>query len=55
MNEEKWYIVAAFLVLLGGLLWCIHLVSESKECASKNGVYIVNAQPFPVCLKEVTK
>lgn len=51
MDEEKWYAVAVAIILIGALLWCVHLVSESKECASKKGLYVVNAQPFPVCLK----
>lgn len=56
MNEEKWYCVAVVIALIGALLWGVHLISESKECASKNGLYVVNAQPLPVCLKaEVIK
>lgn len=51
MSEERMYGIAVALILIGALLWGVHLISEAKECASKNGLYVANAQPFPVCLK----
>lgn len=48
--------MAIFLIVLGSLLWGIHLISESKKCAEKSGLYMVYAEPWPVCLKtEVIK
>lgn len=56
MNEEKWFMVAVFLILIGALLMGIHFISEAKECASKGGYYMTPSGSWPVCLKaEVVK